>query len=46
MTKRAGHAFDVMRSTTDEELKLYDGVLAVVSDEILFSLILILEILL
>lgn len=34
VTERAGHAFDVMRSTTDEELKLYDGVLGVVSDEI------------
>ncbi|KAK4749679.1 hypothetical protein SAY87_027128 [Trapa incisa] len=32
VTERAGHAFDVMRSTTDEDLMLYDGVLAVGGD--------------
>lgn len=32
MTERAGHAFDVMASTTNEELNSYDGAVAVVSD--------------
>ncbi|GMJ00171.1 ACCELERATED CELL DEATH 5 [Hibiscus trionum] len=32
LTQRAGHAFDVMRSTTNEELNSYDGVLAVGGD--------------
>ncbi|KAE8703474.1 Ceramide kinase [Hibiscus syriacus] len=32
VTQRAGHAFDVMRSTTNEELNSYDGVLAVGGD--------------
>ncbi|XP_031379911.1 ceramide kinase isoform X2 [Punica granatum] len=32
VTERAGHAFDVMRTTTDEELRQYDGVLAVGGD--------------
>ncbi|XVF11250.1 hypothetical protein REPUB_Repub08aG0010400 [Reevesia pubescens] len=30
--QRAGHAFDVMKSTTNEELNSYDGAIAVVSD--------------
>lgn len=32
VTQRAGHAFDMMTSATNEELNSYDGVLAVVSD--------------
>lgn len=32
VTQRAGHAFDVMKSVTIEELNLYDGAIAVVSD--------------
>lgn len=32
VTQRAGHAFDVMTSTTNEELNSYDGAVAVVSD--------------
>lgn len=34
MTQRAGQAFDVMSSITNEDLNLYDGVVAVVSIEI------------
>ncbi|XVE56428.1 hypothetical protein DITRI_Ditri04bG0008200 [Diplodiscus trichospermus] len=32
VTERAGHAFDVMTSTSNEELNLYDGALAVGGD--------------
>ncbi|XP_030534436.1 ceramide kinase isoform X2 [Rhodamnia argentea] len=32
VTERAGHAFDVMLATTNEELKQYDGVVAVGGD--------------
>ncbi|XP_010258810.1 PREDICTED: ceramide kinase-like isoform X2 [Nelumbo nucifera] len=32
VTKKAGHAFDVMSSITDEELNSYDGVVAVGGD--------------
>ncbi|GAB2227805.1 hypothetical protein Droror1_Dr00009632 [Drosera rotundifolia] len=32
LTERAGHAFDVMASITDKELKSYDGVIAVGGD--------------
>ncbi|XP_022737487.1 ceramide kinase-like isoform X2 [Durio zibethinus] len=32
VTQRAGHAFDVMKSTTNEELNSYDGVIAVGGD--------------
>lgn len=35
VTQRAGHAFDVMASISNEELNSYDGVIAVVSHEIL-----------
>lgn len=31
MTERAGHAFDVMASTANEDLEMYDGIVAVVS---------------
>ena len=31
MTERAGHAFDVMASIAKEDLKMYDGIVAVVS---------------
>lgn len=31
MTERAGHARDVLASITNRELRLYDGVVAVVS---------------
>ena len=34
MTERAGHAFDVMASTANNELKSYNGVIAVVSIKI------------
>lgn len=34
MTQRARHAFDVMSSITNEDLNVYDGVIAVVSNEI------------
>lgn len=36
MTQRAGHAFDVMASITDRELNSYDGVIAVVSCQLLY----------
>ncbi|XVF08508.1 hypothetical protein REPUB_Repub07fG0009200 [Reevesia pubescens] len=32
VTERAGHAFDVMKSTTNEELNSYDGAIAVGGD--------------
>lgn len=32
VTERAGHAFDVMLATTNEELKQYDGIVAVGGD--------------
>ncbi|KAI4340814.1 hypothetical protein MLD38_025616 [Melastoma candidum] len=32
VTERAGHAFDVMAATSNEELQLYDGVIAVGGD--------------
>ena len=35
VTQRAGHAFDVMASISNEELNSYDGVIAVVSQEVL-----------
>lgn len=31
VTERAGHAFDVMASTANKDLKMYDGIVAVVS---------------
>lgn len=31
VTERANHAFDVMASTADKDLKMYDGIVAVVS---------------
>lgn len=34
VTQRAGQAFDVMSSITNEDLNVYDGVIAVVSNEI------------
>ena len=34
MTQRAGHAFDLMFSLTNRELNTYDGVVAVVSNNI------------
>lgn len=34
MTQRAGQAFHVMASTSNKELFSYDGVVAVVSNEI------------
>lgn len=34
MTQRAGQAFNVMASTSNQELYSYDGVVAVVSNEI------------
>lgn len=35
VTQRAGHAFDMMTSITDTELNSYDGVIAVVSCQLL-----------
>lgn len=37
MTQRAGHAFDVMVGITNDELRLYDGVIAVVSMRLFIS---------
>lgn len=34
MTQRAGQAFDVMASTSNKELNLYDGVVSVVSNNL------------
>lgn len=31
VTERANHAFDVMASTSNKDLKMYDGIVAVVS---------------